>query len=393
MTIILAGSGHAHLEVVKALSKEEISKHRFLLISPHRQTYYSGLIPRLIMGEIEASDLTINSADFAETKGFHFIQDSVRAINQAENTVLLASGREERFDLLSLNIGGTPKRIPTESPQHTINVRPFDDFIPRWREVQSICSANVNPRFVVVGGGAAAVEVATALRVRLNRNQPRKGRALKDEALNNQALKSEVILVSKGIRLCEGYSEQISALLRKSLRDLNIQVRLNEPVNEIFLKHIKLKSGEKVQFDSIFIATPTEPSEIISSQIDSTLRIAANIFAVGDCTTMLDHPELPRSGVIAVQQGRHLVQSLRSYGIGPSSGSDPARNSNPVSNSSPDPNPMDFTIKSKQLNILISGENSAHLIWGRFSFDGNIPLRIKNWIDKRYIKSFLHQLS
>ena len=69
-TIILAGSGHAHLEVIKAFSKNETTAHRFLLISPHRHTYYSGLIPRLIAGEIDAKNLTINSADFAEAKGF-----------------------------------------------------------------------------------------------------------------------------------------------------------------------------------------------------------------------------------------------------------------------------------------------------------------------------------
>ncbi|MGE3757473.1 MAG: NAD(P)/FAD-dependent oxidoreductase [Pseudobdellovibrionaceae bacterium] len=352
-TVVLAGSGHAHLEVIKAFSKEEIAAHRFLLISPRRQTYYSGLIPRLITGEIDVSKLTINSADFAEAKGFYFLQDSIQAINHAENTVTLASGKMERFDLLSMNVGGTPKKIPTESPFNTIYLRPFDDFMPRWREVQRICSACVSPRFVVVGGGAAAVEVATALRIRLNRNQARK---------------SEVHLVTKGPRLCEGYTEQISDSIQRSLLDFSIQVHLNEAVGEILSKHIKLSSGEKLEFDSIFIVTPTEPSEITSAKIDSTLRISSNIFAVGDGATMLGHPELPRSGVIAVHQGRHLAQSIR----------------NILSHQSP----KDFAIRSKQLNILISGENSARLVWGNFSFEGRLPLQIKNWIDERYMRKF-----
>ena len=66
-TVVLIGSGHAHLEVLKALTTEVVAKHRFILISPSRQTYYSGLIPRLIIGEFQERNLKINSADFAES--------------------------------------------------------------------------------------------------------------------------------------------------------------------------------------------------------------------------------------------------------------------------------------------------------------------------------------
>ncbi len=352
-TVVLAGSGHAHLEVIKALSKEEIAAHRFVLISPSRQSYYSGLIPRFLAGDINASDVTIGSADFAEGKGIHFIQDWVQSINQTDRTVLLAGGAKERFDLLSLNVGGVPQKIPSESPINTIYLRPFDEFMSRWRKIREDDSSYENSRFVVVGGGAAAVEVATALRVRLNRNQ---------------AKNSEVHLISKGPRLCEGYSPNISALIRRSLFEFNIGVKLNEPVNEISLSHIRLSSGENLEFDYVFVVTPTGPSAITSSKIDATLRIAPNIFAVGDCATMFDRPELPRSGVIAVHQGRHLTQSLRNILAGQP--------------------PLGFSIRPKQLNILISGENSARLVWGKLSFEGSLALRMKNWIDDRYMKSF-----
>lgn len=352
-TVILAGSGHAHLEVIKALSKKETTAHNFVLISPHRQTYYSGLIPRLITGEIEASDLTINSADFAEAKGLTFIQDSVQSVDQANNFISLASGRKLHFDLLSLNVGGTPKKLPTEAPFNTIYLRPFDEFMPKWREVQRICSACVSPKFVVVGGGAAAVEVATALRIRLNRNQARK---------------SKVHLVSKSSRLCESYSQKTSSLILQSLLNFNVHVHLNESVNEIFLKYIKMANGEKLEFDSIFIVTPTEPSEIISTKTDSTLRVSSNIFAVGDATSMLDQPNLPRSGVMAVHQGRHLIKNIRNILNGHAA--------------------TDFIIHEKQLNILITGDKSARLVWGGFSFEGSWPLQIKNWIDRRYMEKF-----
>lgn len=130
-TIIFAGSGHAHLEVIKGLSKSEIAQHQFILISPQKMTYYSGLIPRFISGDITAEQLTIHSADFAESKGFFFIQDSILSVDSKNNTVTLTSGKNIYFDILSLNTGGIIKKIPTESPFQTIYLRPFDDFIHR----------------------------------------------------------------------------------------------------------------------------------------------------------------------------------------------------------------------------------------------------------------------
>lgn len=352
-TVVLIGSGHAHLEVLKALTAEEIAKHRFILISPSRQTYYSGLIPRLITGEIEDKNLAIKSADFAESKGVKFIQDEVYSVDQANKTVILKSGDHIEFDLLSINVGGTPTLVPSNAPFNTVYLRPFDEFMPKWREIQRICSACVSPRFVVVGGGAAAVEIAAALQIRLNKNQ---------------AKKSEVHLVSKGTRLCENYSEKISEQFKQSLLKSGIKIHLNESVTQIHQKTIKLSQGGDLEFDSIFIVTPTQPSKIFAGKVDSKLRLSSCIFAVGDGTQMADFPDLPRSGVIAVHQGRHLVDSIRNLLV--------------------DLEPSDFKIKNKQLNILITGEKSARLVWGSFSFEGNWPLRLKNWIDQRYMSSF-----
>lgn len=352
-TVVLIGSGHAHLEVLKALTSEEIAKHRFILISPSRHTYYSGLIPRLITGEIEERNLTINSADFAESKGVKFVQDEVQSVDQKNKAVTLKSGDKISFDLLSINVGGTPTLIPSNAPFNTVYLRPFDEFMPKWREIQRICSACVKPRFVIVGGGAAAVEVAAALRIRLNKNQ---------------AKNSEVHLVSKGTRLCENYTVKISEQIKQSLLRSGIKVHLNEPVSQIHQKTIKLRQGGDLEFDSIFIVTPTQPSEIFSEKVDSKLRLSSSIFAAGDGTEMADYPNLPRSGVIAVHQGRHLVHSLRN-----------------VLN---DLEPSDFKVRNRQLNILITGENSARLVWGNFSFEGKWPLRFKNWIDQRYMSSF-----
>ena len=89
---------------------------------------------------------------------------------------------------------------------------------------------------------------------------------------------------------------------------------------------------------------------------------------MSDEVLTLDKPNLPRSGVIAVHQGRHLAQSIRAILAGH--------------------NLRDFAIPQNQLNILISGDRSARLVWGSVSFKGQWPLLLKNWIDESYMKKF-----
>lgn len=352
-TIILAGSGHAHLEIIKSLSKRETSENQFILISPNKDTYYSGLIPSLIAGKIEANNLTIKSAEFAEAQGIHFIQDLVQSVDQEKSSLTLAGGKILKFDLLSMNIGGEVVEMISKLNDEIVYLRPLDAFLKKWSNIQRIYGQDTSPRFIVVGGGAAAVEVATALRIHLN---------------NMRATSGEIHLISKGPRLCENYSEKVSAAIITSLIKLNISVYLNEYVEEIVSKTLNLKNGTNIEFDSIFVVTPTRPSKLLTGGIDSKLRYSNNIFAAGDAAIMTNFPRLPRSGVIAVHQGRHLAQSIRKFLEGLC--------------------PKDFIIPQNQLNILISGHKTARLVWGSFSIEGNWPFRIKNWIDERYINSF-----
>lgn len=351
--ILLVGSGHSHLEVLKALSISEVKSHRFTLISPEKETVYSGLIPRFMMGEILSHDLLIPSAQFAESKGVHFIQDTLVAFDSNQKMATFNSGRTLNFDILSVNIGGRTDTIETETPASTVYLRPLPNFLDSWQEVQRICNTCLRPQFVIVGGGPSAVEIATALRTHL---------------FKNQAKGSEVHIVTKGSRLCEKYSERVSLSLLKALRMNNIKVHFNEPISKIYSHFIDLRSGEKLKFDKIFLALPTHPPQITDMPVDDTLMWKNNIFFAGSCSIMKNHPQLPSSGVTAVHQGRHLAINIKRLLRGL-----PA---------------IPFSPKYFQLNILITGQNKARFIYNNMSFEGALALKIKNKIDLNYIKSF-----
>lgn len=356
-TIILAGSGHAHLEVIKSFSKKETLSHRFILISPNRDSFYSGLIPRFISGEIKETELSIPSAALAESKGFEFIQDSIQFIAEDKQKVHLASGKILSYDLLSVNIGGLQNKIPSTISNTSLYLRPLENFMNSWKEAEYQIDFQKRHQFIVVGGGAASVEVASALRTRINKISS-----------SNEASASEVYLVTQGPRLCTNFTESISLFLRQDLLAIGVQIYFNENVDKISSNPLHLKNGVQLKFDRIFIVTPTQSAEVLPRSTDSQLKISSSVFAAGDCTKMFAYPELARSGVLAVHQGKHLTQNIRRFLNGESL--------------------KTFVPKKQYLNILLTGKKSARLVWGKITLQGWLPFQLKNWIDQKYMKSF-----
>lgn len=123
-TIVLVGAGHAHLEVIKALSVEEIQQCDFILVAPDDESIYSGLIPRLIMGEVETKDLQIQAAKLAKSKGFKIVRGFAKCVHAGENKLELESGQILNFDILSLNVGGKTRPIPTLA-RNSKNLQPL----------------------------------------------------------------------------------------------------------------------------------------------------------------------------------------------------------------------------------------------------------------------------
>ncbi len=358
-TVVLVGAGHAHLEVIKALSTEEIKKNKFILVSPTKETFYSGLLPRMIMGKIKSNELTIQSHEYAKTKGFKTLRSYAKHVDFNKKQLELADGKTLSFDILSLNIGGKPQHIPTESPLKTIYLRPFEEFIEHWEKIESICRTNKSPTFVIIGGGPAAVEVAAALKVRFNRAQ--------------------IHLISRGNLLCENYQRSISIKIQRTIKNLDIHIHLKEDVQQIFDSYISLKDGTQLEFDYAFVTTPVMPPDISFLPnhlptdkkgfllVDSKLRLNPNVFAAGDFATIKNDPNAPKSGVTAVRQGRHLVRSIRSSILGTT--------------------PPDFARPKRQLNILVTGDQLAMAIWGSLSFESKVCMKLKKWIDRKYMTS------
>lgn len=138
--LVLAGGGHAHVEVLRQLAALPAREARVTVVSPEAHAPYSGMLPGLIAGHYTWAECHIALAELCQRCGAELVLAAVAAVDPEKKVVLLSDGRTIEWDLLSLNTGSTtgswsrcapmqcasptvrrsaPPRIPRCSPRAT----------------------------------------------------------------------------------------------------------------------------------------------------------------------------------------------------------------------------------------------------------------------------------
>ena len=105
-------------------------------------------------------------------------------------------------------------------------------------------------------------------------------------------------------------------------------------------------------------------------QTEATLQVRGHddLYAVGDCGTLIDHPDTPKAGVYAVRQGPVLTRNLRAILAG-----------RPLERYRPQ---ADF------LTLLNLGDGTAVGTKRAFSFQGRWVMKLKDRIDRAFMRRF-----
>ena len=94
-----------------------------------------------------------------------------------------------------------------------------------------------------------------------------------------------------------------------------------------------------------------------------------HIFAAGDVASLAQDP--PKSGVYAVRAGPVLADNLRAVCLGAA--------------------PQPWTPQPRALYLVSTGKRQALAIWGPWSWHGGWVWYWKDWIDRRFVRSFTAQ--
>jgi pyridine nucleotide-disulfide oxidoreductase family protein len=362
--LVLLGVGHAHVHVLSTLSAKPFAGVQVTLVAPYQRQLYSGMVPGFVAGHYALEDCVIPLEPLLKNTGVQWLPRSVAALDANARTITLDDGSDIGFDYLSVNTGPVQDRKQIEAAlpgahEHGLFLRPVETFGALWPRVIALAQSR-NLRVAVVGGGAAGIELAMAIRHRLPA--------------------SSVTLVSGAVKVASNYPVGVQRRLAAALVQRHITA-LPEFAVGIGSGEVFLQSGARLACDVPLIATGAQaPAWLADSglALDSNGFIAVDacqrstshvqVFAAGDVSTRVDRT-LPRSGVYAVRAGPALLKNLTAV----------------LAGSKPSP----YNPPSNSLNLLSCGDRYAIASWGNYSAQGRWLWWLKDWIDRSFIKRYL----
>jgi pyridine nucleotide-disulfide oxidoreductase family protein len=358
--LVLLGGGHAHVHVLRDLAEPRLAAARVTLVSPFPRLAYSGMVPGVVGGHYGVDDCLIDLVPLAKAAHAEFMQTAATAIDAAARTIALATGEMLHYEVLSIDVGGVMDRdaIPG-ARDRALFVRPMEHFTRLWQDLLALAQQRTLS-VVVVGGGAAGVELAMALQHRLD------GRA-------------RVSLLTGGPPPMGSYPQKVQMRAARALKRRGVTL-LEDSCAGIADGHVVLGRGGRLSCDAPIVAIGSSaPPWLRDSGLaldeqgfvatGATLQSPSHpeVFAAGDASSRIDAPR-PKSGVYAVRAGPPLALNLRRFVAGGAL--------------------QPYQPQPRSLNLLSCGARYAIASWGEWSAEGRWVWWWKDRIDRAFVERF-----
>lgn len=368
--IVLIGGGHAHVAVLKRFGMKPEPGVRLTLVARDLETPYSGMLPGHIAGQYSRAEAHIDLrplAAFANARLVHAPATGLELSPSGGGQVHVAGRPPVAFDIVSIDTGSTPSPAGIEGADHTLPVKPIDDFLAAYARLRDEIAAHDGRfRLVVVGGGAGGTELALALDHRL-RTMPGGGDI-------------SVTVVEAEDTLLPAWGNAARDRLTRTMAARGIDVQTGLPVTAIRADAVILADGRRIDSDrTILVSRAGAPGWLSGSglaldrdgfvRVDARLRSPSHdfVFAAGDVASHDGH-DLPKSGVYAVRQGPVLAENLR--------------------RATRDARLRPFRPQSQTLALVGTGDGRAIAARGRFAAEGRWVWHWKDWIDRRWMRKY-----
>ncbi len=364
--LVLLGGGHAHVQVLAGFATSPPAGWQVDLVTPCPRLVYSGMLAGWMAGHYDLASCTLPLAGLARAAGVRLHLTSATGLDLGRNEALCADGHALPFDLISINTGPEPAldALPGAS-EHALALRPLETFVEAWPSLLQRMQRTDRPfDLVVVGAGAAGVELAFAIRHRL-------GPDLRDRV--------RIALAGDDSLPMRGAPERARRRIAAWLEARQIRWLGGRHAARIGAGAVEFDDTTSIASDACILATgaaaPAWPaaSGLATDRdgyirVDATLRSVSHpcVLAAGNVAAY--HVDRPKSGVYAVRAGPVLIANLRAAAEGR-----PLRS---------------WTPQARALYILGTGGKHA-LAWrGRWSFAGRWVWRWKDRIDRRFVRRF-----
>jgi selenide, water dikinase len=368
--LVLVGGGHSHVEVVRQFALQPAADIRLTLISRDIHTPYSGMLPGFVAGHYTHDDAHVDLRPLAQKARVRLFHAEAIGLDLESKLVICAGRPPVDFDILSLDIGSKPSwhDIPGAA-DYTLPIKPVDEFVAGWEAIeQALRQRRERPfRIAVVGGGAGGTEICLALQHRVATR------------LQN-GTRVQFAIVADTAELLPTHNPGVRERLTRVVRERGIELHLNRRVAAVMPNLLKCRPDEEVGFDAAIWVTNAAPASWLRETglatdeqgfvaVAETLQSLSHsqVFAAGDVAAVAGH-HLAKSGVFAVREGPPLARNLRRACRG---------------------EPLEpYRPQRHHLALISTGDKYAVASRGRWNAEGAFIWRLKNHIDRRWMRMY-----
>lgn len=350
------GAGHAHLEILRRLAIHPRADVDLTLVSAADRHHYSGMVPGFLQGQYEEREITFDLPALAAAAGGRFLRARATTIDPSAREVRLDDGGVLGYDLVSFNVGSRSAGDEEETVRrHAAVVKPIDRAVDLRRRLAELAQGKA----VVVGGGAAGVEIACAI----------------------ASVQGRVTILEGSEAILADYSKRFRRRAEAVLAGKGIEVRTGVRVEAVEADAVRLRGGGRLGSDLTVWLTGAAAWPLFEASglpvdkkgfllVDDSLRSVADprVFGAGDCVTPERHPETPKAGVYAVREAPVLWKSL----VMALEGGTPPR----------------YEPQRSFLSLLNTGDGKALLRYKGLVAHARWAWRLKDRIDRRFMARY-----
>lgn len=384
--IVIIGAGFGGLTAAK-----ELTKHNFeiTIIDKTNHHLFQPLLYQVATAALSPADIAIPIRSvFSNYKNVEVLLGEVKSIDKEKKKVFF-NGSEVDFDYLIVAIGLRHSYFgKDEWEKYAPGLKTLNDALKiRENILLSLETAEKEKdsekrqkhlNFVIIGGGPTGVELAGAISEIVNKN-------LIPDFRNIDASMTKVYMIEALPNILSSYPEKLSTRALNDLKNLGVEVILNEKVSEINENGVKV--GKRfIETKNILWAAGIQTLPLIKTLGIGTDRLGRavvnddlsikgdnNIFVIGDAAAVKnDKGELlPAIAPVAMQQGRYVAKIISDGLTGNSRGK--------------------FTYYDRGIMATIGKGKAVALIKG-FKFTGLIAWLVWSFVHILFLISFRNKL-
>ena len=368
--LLLVGAGHAHLEVLRRLILAPPPGVELTVVSIGPLHHYSGMVPGYLQDAYREDEIAIRVPDLARKAGGSFVRGRAVGLDPRERTVRVETGPgtalEIPYDLVSFAVGSNTAGVDSPAVSgEAQRIKPLERVAGLRRRLEDLAQGGGTLPAVVVGGGAAGVEVALAMAA----------------VFEKAGREHRIAILEAGDEILSGYTGRCRRKAREILGRRGVEVRTGCRVAAVHAGEIETAEGVRIPARLTAWLTGAVAWPLFRDSglpldgrgfllIDDALRSTGDprVFAAGDCGTLASHPETPKAGVYAVREGPVLWASL----MAAVEGGEPPR----------------YEPQGSFLSILNTGDGRALLEYKERVSHSRWAWRLKDWIDRRFMRRY-----